>query len=72
MLDSTRRTIRTVFQGVVSLAAAAPLLVAATGLPEKTAGIGVFVAVSAAVTRLMALPVVEALMPSWLRKYPPQ
>lgn len=68
MKDSTRRTIRTVFQTVVSVAAGMPLLVDASGIPESTAGVGVVLAVAAAVTRLMALPLVDSLLPSFLRK----
>ena len=68
MNDSTRRTIRTAVQAAVSLAAAAPLLVTASGLAETSSGVAAFLAVSAAVTRLMAVPAVDSLMPSWLRK----
>lgn len=68
MNDATRRTVRTAVQGAVSLAAAAPLLVAASGLSDKAVGVGVFLAVSAAVTRVMAVPAVDLLLPAWLRK----
>lgn len=68
MKDSTRRTLRTVFQGGVSLAAAAPLLVDAAGLDATLPGVAVFLAVSAAITRLMALPLVDKLLPAFLRK----
>ncbi|MEV7855127.1 hypothetical protein [Streptomyces sp. NPDC088183] len=67
MTDANRRTVRTVFAYVVSLAAALPLIVSASGVPETTAGVGVLLAVAGAVTRIMALPVVDALLPSWLR-----
>jgi len=65
--DSTLRTLRTPIQGVLGLAASAPLLVSASGLPSEAAGVGVFVAVCAGVTHLMTLPVVNNLLPSWLR-----
>jgi hypothetical protein len=68
MKDSTRRTVRTVFQTVVSVAAGMPLLLDASGIPETAPGVGVIVAVAAAVTRLMALPLVDNLLPSFLRK----
>ncbi len=71
MRDSTRRMIRTVVQDAVSLAAAAPLIVQASGIPETTAGIGAGLAVAAAVTRVMALPVVDRLLPGWLRMAAP-
>lgn len=71
--DEKRRTIRTVFQSAVSLLAAAPLLVDASGIPETTAGVGVLLAVAAGVTRVMALPQVndfiERVAP-WLAKEP--
>lgn len=68
MNDSTRRTVRTVFQTVVSVAAGMPLLLDAAGLPDTLPGVGVVLAVSAAVTRLMALPLVDSLLPSFLKK----
>jgi hypothetical protein len=66
--DSTRRTIRTAVQAAVSLAAAAPLLGTASGIAETSTGVAAFLAVSAAVTRLMAVPAVDSLLPVWLRK----
>jgi hypothetical protein len=68
MTDSTRRTVRTVFQTVVSVAAGMPLLLDAAGLSDTLPGVGVVLAVSAAVTRLMALPLVDSLLPSFLKK----
>lgn len=66
--DSTTRTLRTVFQTVVAVAAGMPLLLDASGIPDATPGVAVVLAVSAAVTRLMALPLVNSLLPSFLRK----
>lgn len=71
MNSDHRRVVRTVFQTVISVAAGMPLFVEAAGLPEKSAVVAGMVAVSGSVTRLMALPQVEALLPSWLRKEPP-
>lgn len=68
MKDSTRRTLRTVFQYSVSLAAALPFLVDASGIPETTTGVATGLAVAAGLTRVMALPVVDRLLPAWLRK----
>ncbi|MFJ6214993.1 hypothetical protein ACIQGZ_16905 [Streptomyces sp. NPDC092296] len=68
MKDSTRRTVRSTVQTALSLAAAAPLIVAASGIPETTAGVGAGLAVAAGVTRVMALPQVDRLLPAWLRK----
>lgn len=68
MSDGARRTVRTTVQLIVALAAGLPLIVGALGLPESTAGgTGVVLAVAAAITRVMALPVVDGVLPSWLR-----
>lgn len=67
MKDSTRRTLRTIFQAVIGLAAGMPLIVDASGL-SKTGGVALALTVSAGVTRVMALPIVDGLLPSWLRK----
>lgn len=63
-----RRTVRTVLQIVAALAASVPLLVQASGLPSALPGVGVALAVGAAVTRLMAVPVVDDLVDRLLGK----
>lgn len=68
MTDSTRRTIRTVLQTVLAVAAGLPLIVHATGLPDALPGVAVILAVAGAITRVMALPVIDQLLPTWLRK----
>jgi hypothetical protein len=50
---------RTMFQLVVGLAPMMPIIVAASGLPQTAAGVGVALAISAVVTRVMAIPAVE-------------
>ncbi|MGA5268037.1 hypothetical protein [Streptomyces lydicamycinicus] len=67
MTDATRRTIRTVVQTVLGLAAGLPLIIDAAGIPQTAAGVGVALAVAGGLTRVMALPVVENLLPAWLR-----
>jgi hypothetical protein len=67
MSDGARRTVRTVFQNVLGLAAAMPLIVDAARLSDTVPGVAVALAVSGAVTRVMALPAVDGLLPSWLR-----
>lgn len=67
-----RATLRTIFQALVGLAALAPLIAAAveeaTGYDIDGVRFGVLaLAASAAVTRVMALPGVEA----WLRRFLP-
>ncbi|MFG2143689.1 hypothetical protein ACGFRG_05750 [Streptomyces sp. NPDC048696] len=66
MSDANQKTLRTVLQTVLGLAAGLPLIVDAAGVPQTTAGVTVVLAVAAAVTRVMALPVVQNLLPNWL------
>ena len=71
MSDAFRRTVRTVLQVLVGLAAGLPALVHTSGLPSALPGLGLALAVAAAVTRVMALPIVDQLLPAWLRaSYP--
>lgn len=67
MTDATRRTARTVLQTILALAAGLPLIVDAAGLPDALPGIGVTLSVAAGITRVMALPLVNRLLPRWLR-----
>ncbi|MFE3144755.1 hypothetical protein [Streptomyces scopuliridis] len=68
MTDANRRTARTVFAQVVSIAAALPLIVTASGVPETSGAVVALLAVAGAVTRILALPAVDELLPAWLRK----
>ncbi|WP_063838330.1 hypothetical protein [Saccharothrix sp. ST-888] len=70
MSDATRRTARTALQLLLGLAAGLPLLVHDAGLPDTLPGLGTALAVAAIVTRAMASPVVDSLLPSWLRTAP--
>ncbi|MGW4648344.1 hypothetical protein [Kitasatospora sp. NPDC004289] len=70
MTDSTRRALRTTLQTLLGLLAALPLLADSGTLPATLPGLAVAVSVSTALTRLMALPGVEALLPSWLHRAP--
>ncbi len=54
-----RATARTVFQAVIALLAAAPVLLATAGVDGSVGAAATFLAVSGAVTRLMALPAVD-------------
>ncbi|MER6391276.1 hypothetical protein ABT236_22765 [Streptomyces sp. NPDC001523] len=64
--DANQRTVRTVFQTLLGVAAGLPLIIDASGIPQTTAGVAVALAVAGAVTRIMALPVVHNLLPNWL------
>lgn len=61
-----RTTVRTVFQLVVGVAAALPMIVAASGLPETAAGVGVALGVAAAITRMMSIPAVNVALARFL------
>lgn len=66
-----RRYARAGFVFVVGAAAGMPLFVEATGIPARSSVVASVVAVSAGVTRLMALSQFKRLLPSWLWKEPP-
>ncbi|MCX5206734.1 hypothetical protein OG897_35685 [Streptomyces sp. NBC_00237] len=66
MSDANQRTLRTGLQTLLGVAAALPLIIDASGIPQSTAGVAVAVAVAAGITRVMALPVVHQLLPEWL------
>ncbi|MFE4413091.1 hypothetical protein [Streptomyces sp. NPDC056821] len=70
MRDHTRRTVRTVVQAVVGLAAALPILLPELGIPETAAGVGIALAVAAAITRVMSSPLTQRFLPEWLRTTP--
>ena len=59
-----RAVLRTVLAVVIAAAPMVPLLVAASGLPETSAVVGGVLAIAAAVTRILAVPGVDA----WLAK----
>lgn len=68
-----RTTVRSVFQVLIGLAAIMPLLVAAAGLPTAGGIVGGLLAVSAAVTRVMAIPAVNKFLEDhlpWLAAKP--
>ncbi|MFS4105138.1 hypothetical protein [Streptomyces sp. PD-S100-1] len=65
--DSTKRTIRTVLQTAVGTAVALPGIVAASGIPTALPWVAASLAVAGGFARVMALPSVQALLPSWLR-----
>jgi hypothetical protein len=67
MKPSTKKLFRTILQTLVGLAAAVPLIVNASGVPESAPGVAVALAVSGAITRIMAIPAVNDLLPAFLR-----
>ncbi|MGW4728837.1 hypothetical protein ACWEQC_06600 [Streptomyces shenzhenensis] len=67
MKDSTKRTVRTIVQTTVGVALALPGIVAASGIPASLPWVAGALAVAGGLARLMALPTVQLLLPSWLR-----
>ncbi|KDN84364.1 hypothetical protein [Kitasatospora cheerisanensis] len=67
MQDSTRRTIRTTVQTAITVAALLPLIVDAARIPATLPWVAGALTGAAALTRVMALPAVNRLLPSWLR-----
>lgn len=57
-----RATVRTVVAVVVALAAMLPLLIEASGVDETLAPVAGALAIAGAITRIMALPAVEAFL----------
>ncbi|MFB7498456.1 hypothetical protein ACFC09_27850 [Streptomyces sp. NPDC056161] len=67
MSEAAKRTLRTVVQTAVGLCVLLPTVVRAAGIPDTLPWAAGALAVAAAVTRAMAEPAVQALLPSWLR-----
>ncbi|MET9621074.1 MULTISPECIES: hypothetical protein [unclassified Streptomyces] len=67
MSDAAKRTARTVLQSAVGIAVVLPAIVDASGIPETLPWVAGALAVAGALTRVMALPTVQTLLPSWLR-----
>ncbi|MEH0428857.1 hypothetical protein QBB34_21480 [Streptomyces stelliscabiei] len=67
MQDSTKRAVRTVLQTAVGIAVMLPAIVSASGVPEALPWVAGSLAVAGGFARVMALPGVQALLPSWLR-----
>lgn len=62
-----RATMRTVFAAVVALSSMWVLIVEAIGLDAQLPWVSASIAATGAITRVMALPAVEA----WLRRFVP-
>ncbi|MBW0270789.1 hypothetical protein ATM97_07155 [Nocardia sp. MH4] len=60
-----RAVTRSVFQAGVGIAAAMPVIVESSGLSSTAWGVGTAIGVSAAVTRIMAVPAVNLALAQW-------
>ncbi|MER5782469.1 hypothetical protein ABT104_12195 [Streptomyces mobaraensis] len=67
MTDELKRALRTVLQTTVAFAVALPAIVDASGVPSTLPWVAGALAVAGGLTRVMALPAVQALLPRWLR-----
>jgi hypothetical protein len=65
--DSTKRTLRTILQTTLGIAAVLPAVVGASGIPQALPWVAGALAIAGGITRIMAVPAVQALLPSWLR-----
>lgn len=67
MSEAAKRTLRTVLQTAVGLCVLLPTIIDAAGLPHALPWVAGALGVAAGVTRVMALPAVQSLLPTWLR-----
>ncbi|MDT9689379.1 hypothetical protein Q5762_13745 [Streptomyces sp. P9(2023)] len=67
MSDAAKRTARTVLQSAVALAVVLPAIVDAADIPATLPWVAGALAAAGALTRVMALPGVQRLLPGWLR-----
>ncbi|MDQ0582836.1 hypothetical protein [Streptomyces rishiriensis] len=67
MSEAAKRTLRTVLQTAVGLCVLLPAVVHAAGIPGTLPWVAAALTAAGGVTRVMALPAVQTLLPSWLR-----
>ncbi|GGY29644.1 hypothetical protein GCM10010363_07610 [Streptomyces omiyaensis] len=67
MSDAAKRTARTVLQTAAAIAVLLPAIVDASGIPATLPWVAGALAVAGGLTRMMAIPGVQALLPSWIR-----
>ncbi|CAM5609225.1 hypothetical protein GCM10010329_17450 [Streptomyces spiroverticillatus] len=70
MIDANRRTLRTLVQTTLALAVTLPAIVDASGIPAALPWVAGALAVAGGLSRVMALPGVQSLLPPWLRAEP--
>ncbi|MEU9426228.1 hypothetical protein AB0D87_25875 [Streptomyces sp. NPDC048342] len=67
MSTAAKRTLRTILQATVGVAVVLPGIVDASGIPASLPWVAGALAVAGGLTRVMAVPAVQALLPGWLR-----
>ncbi|MFD7322167.1 hypothetical protein ACFV9D_13965 [Streptomyces sp. NPDC059875] len=70
MSEAAKRTARTVLQSAVAIAVVLPAVVDASGVPATLPWVAGALAAAGALTRVMAVPAVQNLLPAWLRTTP--
>ncbi|GAA2786199.1 hypothetical protein [Streptomyces showdoensis] len=70
MSEAAKRTVRTVLQTAVGIAVLLPALVDASGIPATLPWVAGALAAAGALTRVMAYPAFQVLLPAWLRVEP--
>ncbi|MFG2138013.1 hypothetical protein [Streptomyces sp. NPDC048650] len=71
MSEAAKHTARTVLQTALALALVLPAVVEAAGVSAALPWAGCALAAAGALTRIMALPDVQRLLPGWLRTLDP-
>lgn len=67
MSEAGKRTLRTLVQTALAIAVLLPAVVDASGLPAALPWVAGALTAAGALTRVMALPGVQAVLPGWLR-----
>ncbi|MBT2445918.1 hypothetical protein J7F03_02190 [Streptomyces sp. ISL-43] len=67
MSEAAKRTLRTLVQTALAIAVLLPAVVDASGVPAALPWVAGALAAAGALTRVMALPGVQAVLPGWLR-----
>lgn len=65
--ESTKRTARTVIQTALGIAVVLPAVVDASGIPQALPWVAAALAIAGGFARVMAVPGVQTLLPTWLR-----
>ncbi|WP_329099598.1 hypothetical protein [Streptomyces sp. NBC_01439] len=71
MSEAGKRTLRTVLQSALAIAVLLPATVDASGIPATLPWVATALAAAGVLTRVMAVPGVQALLPGWLRTEQP-
>ncbi|MCP3760152.1 hypothetical protein [Streptomyces sp. TBY4] len=71
MSEAGKRTLRTLVQTALAIAVLLPAAVDASAIPATLPWVAAALTAAGALTRVMALPGVQAVLPGWLRTEAP-